>query len=639
MVKKKYTSLVVLGGLISIIVTAYFLKSLTNLTSNIPNKKQNINSNLSFLKFSSDEEFKKYFNQSQNTVSFNTKNDVALLETTDSSNSYSQTNIQVFNIDEPDIIKTNGKQIFYSQQQNYFVKPLPMPLINQDIDTSPSEILPQINNKTFIISDEEKITLENSLDTQGEMLILNNVLVSFNTEYPNNKINAFNIADTNNPVLLWSKLLENSQIITSRLFENKIYLVTTTYPEYNNPCPINIFGSKIACTEIYHSNFLTNSNQITTVSKINPASGEIEKQISFASSYETTIYMSENNIYVAFLKDQNYQNFYLEFYKSDDAKSILNEEINQKITNLDYYDISNESKFTEINIILENYKNNLSAEDRANFEQKINSQIDKYTQKNLRNITTTSIVKIENKNLNIEKTANIPGKILNQFSIDEYDNKLRIATTIQNNFISSDFSKNDLYILDNNLNKIGEYLDFGEGERIYSVRFIKNQAYIVTFKQIDPFFIFDISNPNKPVKTGELKIPGFSSYLHPLENNLILGIGKEDNFVKLSLFDVSNPQSPNELSNFILENEYYTEILDNHKAFLVNTNNKQFFIPSFDASYIFSFKNNELKIIKKVNQQNLKRGVYLNNKYYFVNDEKITSYDFENLNLVDELNF
>ena len=84
----------------------------------------------------------------------------------------------------------------------------------------------------------------------------------------------------------------------------------------------------------------------------------------------------------------------------------------------------------------------------------------------------------------------------------------------------------------------------GKDERIYSARFIGDKGYLVTFKQVDPFYVLDLSNPKKPEIKGELKIPGYSSYLHPISDDLILGIGKEGSVVKVSLFDVSDPTNP-----------------------------------------------------------------------------------------------
>ena len=161
---------------------------------------------------------------------------------------------------------------------------------------------------------------------------------------------------------------------------------------------------------------------------------------------------------------------------------------------------------------------------------------------------------------------------------------------------------------------------------IYSARFIGNRGYLVTFKQIDPFFVVDLSNPRKPEVSGQLKIPGYSSYLHPLADNLILGVGKEDQTVKLSLFDVSNPSEPKEVGRYVLS-EYWTEILSTHRAFLHDSKHRVFFVPGSAGGYVMSYENNNLVLRKAVSQINAKRAVYIDDYLYIVGDNEIRVID------------
>ncbi len=159
-------------------------------------------------------------------------------------------------------------------------------------------------------------------------------------------------------------------------------------------------------------------------------------------------------------------------------------------------------------------------------------------------------------------TGCVPGEPLNQFSMDEYNGYFRIAVTFGND--------NGLYVLDNNLTIVGESEHYGENEQIRSVRFMGDWAYVVTFEQTDPLFVFDLSDPTKPVITGEVKLPGFSAYLHPIGNGLILGLGYGgtesglDGSAKISLFDVSDPMNPKELDALVHENG---GLSTDHKAF------------------------------------------------------------------------
>ncbi len=182
----------------------------------------------------------------------------------------------------------------------------------------------------------------------------------------------------------------------------------------------------------------------------------------------------------------------------------------------------------------------------------------------------TEIVRYEIDGNSIEYSARatVEGTVLNQFSMDEHDGYLRVAVTIYNETID-----NKLYVLDTGLNKIGETPALAQGETIKSARFIGEMAYIVTFRQTDPLFAIDVSDPYSPTVLGELKIPGFSTYLHPLDENTLIGIGYNADAetgwqtgMKFSLFDVSDPHNPQETSTLILNGSIYSDALYNHKA-------------------------------------------------------------------------
>ena len=185
--------------------------------------------------------------------------------------------------------------------------------------------------------------------------------------------------------------------------------------------------------------------------------------------------------------------------------------------------------------------------------------------------TTIQRIKINKQAITFAAQGEVPGYILNQFSMDEHNGYFRIATTTNNwrTFAEEATSKNNVYILDMNLNIVGKLEDLAPGEQIYSARFMGDRCYLVTFKQIDPFFVIDIANPTEPKVLGYLKIPGFSGYLHPYDKNHIIGIGKQDNNVKLSLFDVTDVTDPTETAKYIVEAEYSdSPVLYDHKAFL-----------------------------------------------------------------------
>ena len=183
--------------------------------------------------------------------------------------------------------------------------------------------------------------------------------------------------------------------------------------------------------------------------------------------------------------------------------------------------------------------------------------------------------------LNFEAKGSVPGYILNQYSMDEYNGYFRIATTWQN--ITH---VNNVYVLNMNMSVVGKLENLAENERIYSVRFMGDKSYMVTFRQIDPFFVLDMSNPNEPKVAGELKIPGYSSYLHPYDENHIIGLGKEASSVKLSLFDVSNVNDPKEVTKYLIEGDWTdSKALYDPKAFLFDKEKQLLVIPVSITNY------------------------------------------------------
>ncbi len=180
---------------------------------------------------------------------------------------------------------------------------------------------------------------------------------------------------------------------------------------------------------------------------------------------------------------------------------------------------------------------------------------------------------IENK-----ASGGVPGNVLNQFSMDEYDGYFRIATTTD--IWTTEGSRNNVYVLDMSLDVVGKLENLALTERIYSARFLGDRCYLVTFRQVDPFFVIDLSNPVEPEVLGYLKIPGYSRYLHPYDRDHVIGIGMDGENVKMSLFDVTNASAPRELDNFTAQGSWSgSQVLSDHKAFLFNKTRRLLAIP------------------------------------------------------------
>lgn len=204
------------------------------------------------------------------------------------------------------------------------------------------------------------------------------------------------------------------------------------------------------------------------------------------------------------------------------------------------------------------------------------------------NTSKTRIYKfgMDDGRLTYKASGEVPGTILNQFSMDEYAEFFRIATTSGEVWRSDEFtSKNNVYVLDSSLNFAGKIEGIAPGEQIYSVRFVGGRAYMVTFKTVDPFFVLDLHDPYHPAILGALKIPGYSDYLHPYDENHIIGFGKDtvemgtknwagDSMafymgMKMAIFDVSDVSTPVQMfTEKIGDRGTDSELLRNHKALL-----------------------------------------------------------------------
>ncbi|WP_258359643.1 beta-propeller domain-containing protein [Moorella sulfitireducens (nom. illeg.)] len=183
----------------------------------------------------------------------------------------------------------------------------------------------------------------------------------------------------------------------------------------------------------------------------------------------------------------------------------------------------------------------------------------------------------------------VAGNILNQFSMDEYKGYFRIATTRGDIWRNDEnTAKNNIYILDQSLTVVGRLEGIAPGERIYAARFMGERCYLVTFKNVDPFFVVDLQDPKEPKILGALKIPGYSDYLHPYDENHIIGFGKDTveisqldrqgksmgsmafyQGMKMALFDVMDVQNPVEKFKVTIgDRGTDSELLHNHKALL-----------------------------------------------------------------------
>ncbi|MGQ9506585.1 MAG: beta-propeller domain-containing protein [Candidatus Bathycorpusculaceae bacterium] len=268
-------------------------------------------------------------------------------------------------------------------------------------------------------------------------------------------------------------------------------------------------------------------------------------------------------------------------------------------------------------------------------------------QENYQN-TTIYRIRIENSTITPEAVGSVFGHPLNQFSMDEYDGYFRIATTAWVNGVP----QNNLYVLDMNLSIIGRLENFApSGERMDSARFIEDRCYLSTSTpRKDPFFVIDVKNATEPRVLGNLSIPGFTRYLHPYDENHIIGLGMDGSNVKISVYDVSNVSAPENIAEYKIEGYWsYTMALTEHKAFLFDKTKELLAIPLEYKSlwygvYVFKINLEEGLTLRGnvTHQENdayyyITRALYIDNVLYTVSNIKVQMNNLENLEFIREV--
>jgi len=590
---------------------------------------------------SSADELKKYLSADRVMQAFSddvrmapTTADAAGVSSAESTvNRVSETNVQVVGIDEPDIVKTDGESIFIGNQSQWFGI---MPMVRMGSAVVSDMSMPYYQPLPTTIVDALPVTdlavASKAIKETGEMLLVNeqDILIIFSR--PN--IVAYDVKDPKNPSKKWELTLDdNTSIVTSRLQNGQVYLVTETYLNQDRPCPVTPMrwsgGSlDIACTGILIPQTIEPVSSLYTVMKVNPKNGATEGKTTVAGNNGgITVMMSKDNLFIASRAEASrYQ--IMSKIVIDSMRPIVSASTVAKAEKIQSYDISETGKLDEITKVLQSYLQTLSSDEQLRIQNELANNQAKLVKSHLREMYRSRIVRIGLDTLQIKATGSVPGYLLNQFAMDEYNGHLRVAVTVDDGWGGTE-SLNDVYVLDGNLSQTGKIQDLGLGERIYSVRFIEDKGYLVTFRQTDPFYVLDLHSASEPKMAGQLKIPGYSAYLEPLGNNLVLGVGREGSGVKLSIFDVNNPAVPVEKSKYQL-NDYWTEVESNHRAFLRDEKHEVFFIPGGDGGYIFSYKNGLLKLNKALSGYGIKRALYINDYMYVVSDDKVRVLDESN---------
>jgi uncharacterized secreted protein with C-terminal beta-propeller domain len=503
---------------------------------------------------------------------------------------FMQTNNQVANVDEADVIKTNGDFIYYLNGQN-------LQIFNNHSEENPTEVLANMEFKTSpyeMYLDGTTLVVLGHAYNSGEL-----DLIRPYSQYT--QVDFIDVANPRSPKITNSYTLEGRHV-TSRSIDGTMYLVTSAhvYDWAGDPIPYPIIlrnSEQIATrSTVYFPGPIEAQYSYTNVVVFDVDSGELEMNEQYLLDATHTVYASEDFLYLTYTKYLN---------EDEIAFDIMHKEFFSQLPTVEQKQVN--EILNAPSYLLNDYEKRNKA--RQIYEKMLAKQSEveqKQLRERMEDLLTARFIELEDK---LEETivhkikldgaqteyitsGSVVGSLLNQFSMDEHEGNFRVATTRRDReYISPELeSENILTILDEDLQQLGQITDIAKGEQIYSVRFMGDRGYVVTFEQVDPLFIIDLENPQSPRITGELKIPGFSTYLHPLPNNQLLGIGRdtridENNRVrtggmKLSLFDVSDDNNPTEVTNLIIGKEgTYSEALNNHKQVHVYLEKGKVFFP------------------------------------------------------------
>lgn len=507
---------------------------------------------------------------------------------------FSPTNNQILTVDEADIIKTDGDYIYTVSGNTLFI-----------IKAYPGE--------------DAEITSTIKFDNQPSSLFINGDFLAVFGNYHNidffksinfqprqgmTFFNIYDISDRDDPELLKEYKFEGNYF-QSRMIGGYVYFIATTRPEYRTvfPTPLIVEGvrkSSVPVSDVYYYNFPYTDAQFATIHaiKITDPEQDINSK-TITVEYSQNMYMSEENIYITYTEHINEYDLQrkitmdLMMNKLSDADKELVEKIRQTDNDV----LSQREKEAKIMQIIYSYIEYLNEEEQRELEEEVDRLLkEKLEEYEYFEYTVINKISVDEGDINVRANGKVPGHIMNQFSLDERDDVLRIATTINARWSRFDKqrteSTNNVYTLDQNLNILDELKGLAEGESIYSTRFIGDKLYMVTFRQIDPFFVIDLSNPRNIVELGKLKIPGFSRYLHPYDETTIIGIGREatemgrTQGLKISLFDVSDFENPKEIAKFVTKERYAQSTAEyEHKAFLFSKEKELLVIPAYSYTY------------------------------------------------------
>ncbi len=505
------------------------------------------------------------------------------------SGDYSKTNVQEEGVDEGDIVKNDGGYAYIVSKDRkkviiVDVYPADESEIASEIEVDDGSII-----EIYLVGD--KLVVLGRKGNYGGYY--GDYYYGRRSYYsPSSSetfVHVYNINNRNDPSLTRADSM-NGTYVSSRMIGNHFYLIgrQSTW-EINNEKEL-----AAAPSDIHYVDGYDNSYSYTNIYSIDIQTRSMKPNIrSILMGSSGQIYVSQKNIYLTYGKRLSWvDKKEMEIERA--ITPILPERSSSRISDTINSDLTRFEKLDRIDGVMGEYIENLTENEREKFYEEWQEEEDKFTGEIAEELERTVIYRISIKkgSISFQAKGDVPGYILNRFSMGEYDGYFRIATTTGHVSRSGlGTAKNHLFVLDMKLRRTGSIRNIAPGERIYSARFMGNRAYLVTFDKVDPFFVMDLTDPYNPFILGELKIPGYSDYLHPYDENHVIGLGKDTVLadsgsfswyqgVKLSLFDVTDVNNPQEISKYIIgDRGTYSPAQNDPHAFLFSLSKNLLVIP------------------------------------------------------------
>jgi uncharacterized secreted protein with C-terminal beta-propeller domain len=619
---------------------------------------------------------------------------------------YSTTNIQVRGVDEADIVKNDGKYIYvlsngrvsildaYPPEDAQIISTIKLGGNPQELFVSKDRLVILGNDYTLVEPTEFRGKSKPSTMATEEMDIYPGEISS-----PFAVLSIYNVRDRSHPKLI-DEIRVDGNYFDSRMIGDYVYLIATqpTYyysdgiqiPEISTNTPET--GSPTQ-PDVYYFDVPDYSYAFTSIVSVNVEKGKIAEDKIYLLGSTQNMFVSLENIFVTYQKWTQRPVLYEKLIDSA-IKPLMPSSVNERLESIRDSNKTSWEKEQDLKSALRSYIDDLSAPEKILFQKTVENRMKSIEREIIKETEKTVVHRIEINEGEVVYRASgeVPGRVLNQFSMDEFKEHFRIATTtghLSGRDIQT--TANHIYILDNDLEIVGSVEDLAPGEQIYSARFMGNRAYLVTFQKVDPLFVIDLSNPRNPKVLGKLKIPGYSDYLHPYDENHIIGIGKDaveaerGNFawyqgVKVALFDVSNVRRPKEISNYIIgDRGTDSPALHDHKAFLFSKEKNLLVIPVllaeidyekypgelpdnaygdyvWQGAYVFdvdtksgiglrgriSHGNNDASLLKSGrfyygSMNSIKRSLYMDDALYTISDAMVQMNDLESLKRINRV--